>query len=164
MMCFSLQQFEIWVSKTMGIPIRNLRQDPDCEEYCGYSFQLGLWNIKFRRAKITPKKVGQFVTLWKRNSEGKTVPFHEDDNFDFYVIAVDDEEKRAYFIFPQKILIEKQIVSTGNKEGKRGFRIYPVGTKTESKQAILTQSWQSKYFTDLTISSSADKILEIMKI
>ncbi|WP_367113644.1 MepB family protein [uncultured Sphingobacterium sp.] len=29
----------------------------------GYNFNVGTLKIKYRKAKITPKKIGQFVTL-----------------------------------------------------------------------------------------------------
>jgi hypothetical protein len=36
-------------------------------------------------------------------------------------------------------LIEKGIVSTSKKEGKRGFSVYPIWDKTASHQAVKTQ-------------------------
>ncbi len=53
-------------------------------------------------------------------------------------------------MFSKQILSKKQILTTNQKEGKRGFRVYPKWAKTESKQAEETQVWQTKYFVDLT--------------
>ncbi len=156
-----LKRFENSVSKVIGQKFTNITQDQECEEYFGFNFQIDKLNLKFRKAKITPKKVGQFVTLWKRNSEKQTEPFNENDNFDFYIIVTEQEEKFGFFIFSKKILSEKQILTTNPKEGKRGFRIYPDWTKTENKQAEKTQSWQTNYFIDLT--NSEQKNIEKFK-
>ena len=40
-------------------------------EYGAYIFEINGFKIRFRVAKITPTKVGQFVTLWKRIEKGK---------------------------------------------------------------------------------------------
>src|SRR5690606_26490451 len=134
----------------LGRKLTNITQDQECEEYSGFNFQINQLNLKFRKAKITPKKVGQFVTLWRRNSEKQTEPFNETDNFDFYIIVVEQEERFGFFIFPKNVLIERQILTSNQKEGKRGFRVYPNWTKTENKQAEKTQNWQINYFINLT--------------
>ncbi len=52
------------------------------------------------------------------------------------------------FIFPKSILLVKGILSDGEKDGKRGFRVYPPWDKAVNKQAKQTQQWQLQYFTD----------------
>ncbi|MDH6254242.1 hypothetical protein M2347_003969 [Chryseobacterium sp. H1D6B] len=82
----------------LGFPISHLHPDLECEEYFGYNFQLNQLFIKFRKAKITPKKTGQFVTLWKRNSESRqTEPFEASDHFDFYIILAVFNDKSGFF-------------------------------------------------------------------
>ena len=145
-----LKRFENTISTILGRKLTNITQDQECEEYSGFNFQINQLNLKFRKAKITPKKVGQFVTLWRRNSEKQTEPFNETDNFDFYIIVVEQEERFGFFLFPKNVLIERQILTSKQKEGKRGFRVYPNWTKTENKQAEKTQNWQTNYFINLT--------------
>ncbi|MBB6462703.1 MepB family protein [Flammeovirga kamogawensis] len=120
--------------------------DKESTEYNGCSFFINEKKIIYRDSKITPKKIGQFVTFWKRDNQGITTPFHEDDNIDFYVINVQFENQLGQFIFPKDILIKKGIISTNQKEGKRGFRVYPIWDKTMSKQALSTQKWQVSFF------------------
>lgn len=107
-----LKKFENILFKICRQKISNIYQDNKSEEYCGYNFTIDKSNIKFRKAKITPKKTGQFVTLWKRNSNNETEPFNENDNFDFYIIVTEDGKKSGFLIFPKHILIEKKILST----------------------------------------------------
>ncbi len=145
-----LKRFENTISTILGRKLINITQDQECEEYSGFNFQINQLNLKFRKAKITPKKVGQFVTMWRRNFEKQTEPFNETDNFDFYIIVVEQEERFGFFIFPKNVLIERQILTSNQKEGKRGFRVYPNWTKTENKQAEKTQNWQINYFINLT--------------
>ena len=144
-----LNKIESLFIKNYGQKITNLTIENECDEYFGFNFQIEKLNFKFRKSKITPKKVGQFVTLWKRNSKRQTEPFNETDNFDFFIFVSEQDEKFGFFIFSKKILIEKNILSTQIKEGKRGFRLYPTWVKTENKQAEKTQSWQTEYFIDL---------------
>lgn len=137
------------VFKTLQLNISNIEADLECEDYSGFNFLLKNFKIKFRKSKITPTKNGQFVTLWKRNSIGKTEPFAISDDFDFYIIATEQDNSFGFFIFPKKILAEKQILSD-QKDGKRGFRVYPNWDEPESKQAEKTKSWQTKFFVNIS--------------
>lgn len=145
-----LTKFEGLITEAIGQKLSKIMKDAECEGYSGFNFQICSLNLKYRKAKITPKKVGQFVTLWRRNSKKQTEPFNAKDNFDFYIVVTEQEEKFGFFIFPKNVLIEKQILTTNQKEGKRGFRVYPNWMKTENKQARKTQSWQINYFINLT--------------
>lgn len=58
-----LKLIEIWLLKTDGLCTLNIRGEAECKEYDGYNFNVGTFKIKYRKAKITPKKIGQFVTL-----------------------------------------------------------------------------------------------------
>lgn len=146
----TLNQIENLFLKIIGQKITNLTPEKECEEYLGYNFTLNTLSFKFRKAKTTPKKVGQFVTLWKRNSEKQTEPFNETDTFDFFIFVAEQDEKLGFFIFPKALLIEQHILTTKLKEGKRGFRLYPTWAITANKQAKKTQTWQTNYFIDLT--------------
>lgn len=141
-----LQQIERSFSQLTNKKITAFVTDPECSEYSGCSFKLDDLKIKYRQAKVTPKKVGLFVTLWKRNTENKTEPFNVNDPFDFYIIATNQEDYTGFFIFPKDVLSEKGILLNSKKEGKRGFRVYPDWTKTTNNQAIKTKAWQTNYF------------------
>ena len=114
--------------------------------YRGCSYDINGIKIIERTAKITPKKVGQFVACWKRNTDGITAPYKDTDEFDYFFIKTAFKNKTGLFKFSKNTLIQHGILSTENKEGKRGFRVYPIWDKPTSKQAIKTQQWQLKYF------------------
>ena len=159
-----LRIFEKLVVGTALANITTIIEDVESKEYFGYNFETENMKFKFRKSKITPKKNGQFVTLWKRNAKLKTEPFTEADNFDFYIIVCEENENYGFFLFPKSELIKRQILSTDIKEGKRGFRVYPKWTKTENKQAEKTQDWQNKYFVTCTPNTIDYKkrVLEIL--
>jgi len=140
------QQIQLQLSQLTNKKITDFVTDDECLEYLGCSFKLDDLKIKFRQAKVTPKKVGLYVTLWKRNTENKTEPFNENDPFDFYIIAAKQEDNFGFFIFSKDILSEKNILTNSKKEGKRGFRVYPDWTETENNQATKTKAWQTNYF------------------
>jgi len=146
--------------------ISNIRCEKEPGDYCGNDFQLGAFNIKYRKAKITPKKIGQFVALWKRNGLGKTEPFSLDDNFNFYFIETQHEQNHGFFVFPKMILAEKQILSADQKGGKRGFRLYTPWDFPQNRQAKNSKSWQTLYFIDLMKDrkSSVGKLQEMVKL
>ena len=145
-----LSRIENTILNINRLKISDIINDRECEEYSGCSFRLNKQKIKFRKAKITPKKTGQFVTLWKRNNKKQTEPFSLDDGFDFYMIATEQQHRFGFFLFPKYVLGEKQILATNNNEGKRGFRVYTDWDNPQSKQAEQTKTWQAGYFIDVT--------------
>ncbi|MBD0401260.1 MepB family protein [Flammeovirga sp. EKP202] len=134
------------------------------KEYDACRFKLNSYEITYRKAKVTPKKVGQFVTFWKRDEKGNTTPFHTTDTIDFYIITVQYGMRLGQFIFPKSTLIEKGIMGSDKQEGKRGFRVYPIWDVVTSKQAIQTQKWQLNYFYEVTSSTDLDKVSELFKL
>src|ERR1700722_3340127 len=123
-----------------------LEREQESAEYGAYAFKLNGFSIRFRVAKITPTKIGQFVTLWKRLGSGPIQPYDISDSVDFFVISVRKDNHFGQFIFPKSVLCEKSILSTREKEGKRAIRIYPPWDKPTSLQAKKTQMWQLEYF------------------
>lgn len=124
----------------------NLIIDSESEEYQACLFKLNSFQVIHRLSKITPTKIGQFVTIWKRNNEGITAPFDVSDNFDFIVITSKSDKNLGQFVFSKAVLLEKGIISNNNTSGKRGIRVYPPWDIPTSKQAEKTQLWQTKYF------------------
>lgn len=147
---------------TNGFVLTNLVKAPESKEYAASRFKLNDKTIIYRESKITPKKVGQFVTCWKRNTEGVTTPFDETDLIDFYLIYALSENQSGLFVLPKTVLIQKGILSTILKDGKRGFRVYPSWDKPLSKQARKTQVWQAKYFVDLNETQAENMIKSIL--
>ncbi len=119
-------------------------------EYNAYCFKLKKLHVRFRTAKITPTKIGQFVTLWKRLETGIIAPFENTDSIDLVIINVANGNQFGQFIFHKSVLCKQGILTVDNKEGKRGFRVYPPWDKTTNAQAIKTQKWQLNYFLDLS--------------
>ncbi|WP_420871188.1 MepB family protein [Leptospira bandrabouensis] len=129
--------------------IEEVYLDEESKEY--NACYLTIKNIKFifRTAKSTPKKIGQFVTLWKRSKNGPIEPFLYKDNIDLYIIETINQNKTGYFLFSKVVLNEKGILF-GKHIGKRGFRVYPSWDKPNNKQGITTQKWQLSYFVEST--------------
>ncbi len=131
-----------------GFFLSKFAEEAESREYGACTFELNGLRIKFRTAKITPTKNGQFVTLWKRIGFGPIMPYEETDPIDFFIISVRAAGHFGQFIFPKTILCEKGIVSTPKKEGKRAMRIYPPWDKADNSQAKRTQHWQLLYFVE----------------
>jgi hypothetical protein len=125
-------------------------------EYGAGTFHIENLLIKIRTSKITPKKVGQFVTLWKRDSSGVTCPYSSSDPIHFVVINTRKDNLFGQFVFPSSILEKHGILSSQKSKGKRGFRIYPPWDKAKNFQAIKTQEWQLPFFLEIHNASHLD--------
>lgn len=139
-----------------GLTMDHFAIEMESEEYAASEFKMNDLNIKFRVANITPTKIGQFVTIWKRIGSGPIQPFDMTDPFDLVVISVRTSEHFGQFVFPKLVLYEKGIVSKDGKGGKRAIRVYPPWDMTDNKQAIKTQKWQVPYFFEIAPNGKAD--------
>jgi hypothetical protein len=146
--------------------LSDLLIDKESIEYAACSFKINGQYVISRSSKITPKKTGQFVTLWKRINNGPIEPFNSSDDIDFFVVNVSSETNLGQFIFPKSALIKQGVISTNIKEGKRAIRVYPPWDIPTSKQAIKTQKWQLNYFLPININKDIDinKVKELYSL
>lgn len=159
----NLSQINSEVYEKCALKMWDFHMEMESKEYDACQFKLNGRKIISRNAKITPKKVGQFVTFWKRNGNGIIEPFEETEQVDFYVVNVRTEKKFGQFVFPKSLLIKKEIISTAIKEGKRAFRVYPNWDIVSNKQAEKTQKWQLDYFYEINDSTDLKKVAELYK-
>jgi hypothetical protein len=148
----------------LNYELKNITIDKESSAYSACSFVLKGTKILYREAKITPTKIGQFVTIWKRNNKGITEPFDVKDDIDIVIVSCRNGVQFGQFIFPKNVLAEKKIFTKNNIEGKRGIRVYPAWDIAENKQAKQTQAWQLEYFLELGGSIDlvkAEKLLSI---
>lgn len=145
-----------WVYDPCGFEFAQLRLAAESKEYSSCSFELNGRNIQYRVSKITPKKTGQFVAIWKRNQEGITVPFDISDKLDFIIITAAYAANFGQFIFPKSILAAHGIIARNGEGGKRGIRVYPPWDAVSNKQAAQTQKWQGRYFLTIDTDKPVD--------
>nr|AGZ94048.1 hypothetical protein [Streptomyces sp. MMG1612] len=124
---------------------------PEAEsaEYAAHEFTLDGLDVRFRAARTTPTKVGQFVTVWKRSPAGPIQPFDATDAVDLFVISTRDDRNFGQFVFPMDTLRRHGVVSANGSGGKRAFRVYPPWVTPANRQATGTQAWQLGYFLHL---------------
>jgi len=151
-----LLKIKCFIYDSCGFNLSEIYEEEN-KDYGAYKFKLNNSNVCFRTAKITPTKVGQFVTFWKRNSEDKKIwPYDISDNIDYLVISVCNKKNFGQFVFPKSVLSEKRIISKNGIGGKRALRVYPPWDKVSNKQAENTQSWQLQYFLNLSENKALD--------
>jgi hypothetical protein len=131
-------------------------QEAQNAEYGAYLFNLNALSVRFRVAKITPTKAGQFVTLWERVGDGPIQPYDVSDPVDFFIISTRKGSSFGQFIFPKAVLCEHDIVSSKGKGGKRAIRVYPPWDNPTSRQAQKTQRWQLDYFLEIPVNIPLD--------
>lgn len=146
---------------TLGWECKNIHKDPESAEYGACSFNLNDHRIIFRVGKITPTKMGQFVTFWKRIGNKPIMPYDMVDQFDFFMVVVRNQDHFGLFVFPKEVLYAKGIISKDGKGGKRAMRIYPAWDVADNSQAKKTQAWQLSYFFEIKVDKSNDALIKL---
>jgi hypothetical protein len=142
-----LTTFEL-IYNICGVDCTEPQLEAQNADYGAYLFHANSQLIRFRVAKITPKKDGQFVTLWKRNENGISQPFDESEPVNYFVICTRNGNNFGQFVFPKDVLLSRKVLSMNGKGGKRAIRVYPIWDNPKSKLAQKTQEWQLEYFLD----------------
>ncbi|MCX5192477.1 MepB family protein [Streptomyces sp. NBC_00249] len=132
--------------------------EPESAEYAACAFTLDGLRVRFRVAKTTPKKAGQFVTVWKRSGSGPIQPFDAADPVDLFVVSAREGSHFGQFVFPRDVLVERGVVSRGGAGGKRGFRVYPPWAVTVARQARGSQAWQVEHFLHVPAEGPVDTV------
>jgi len=135
--------------KPNHLTINDIHEEVQNSDYGGGMFQLNSKSIRFRVAKITPNKIGQFVAFWEKDKNNKNQAFSYEKATDLLVInTFTSNNNFGQFVFPKEVLVKQNILKTDTTKGKMGIRVYPSWENTTSKQAIKTQKWQLTYFVE----------------
>lgn len=146
------------------LTIKNIREETQNADYGAGIFQLNSKSIRFRVAKITPTKIGQFVSFWEKDEANKNQAFSYENATDLLVInTFHHNGDFGQFVFPKEVLLKQNILKTADTKGKMAIRVYPSWDTPTSKQAIATQKWQLPYFINVndTISLSIHELLKL---
>lgn len=125
------------------------RPEPESAAYSAGVFELNGAEVRYRHARTTPKKAGQFVTIWVRSTTGPIRPFDLADPVALFIIGVRAKESFGQFVFPKSVLLREGVMSVGGIGGKRAMRVYPPWDVAPNHQAERSQTWQRAYFLGL---------------
>ena len=147
------------------LTIKDTQEENQNSDYGAGIFQLNTKSVRFRVAKITPTKIGQFVAFWEKDLDNKNQAFSYGNAPDLLVINTFTNDDRYYgqFVFPKEVLVKQNILKTDTVKGKMAIRVYPSWDTPTSKQAIATQKWQLPYFVVLNNEDNTQtrKLLEL---
>ena len=118
-------------------------------EYESGVVAIGSERWRLRTARVTPRKPGAFVAVWKRDELGETRPFGSDDPIDGLLVFVREDDRFGMFRFVASQLESLGVTRSAAHPGKRGFRVYPSWSVGLNRQALRTQAAQSSAFTIL---------------
>lgn len=144
--------------------VKSIQEEKQNSNYCAGTFQLASRTVRFRVAKKTPTKVGQFVAFWEKDENNKNQPFTYEEAPDLLVITTFISDSTfGQFIFPKDILFKHNILKSSSTKGKMAIRVYPSWDCPTSKQAVKTQEWQLPYFIDMSNPNELpiDKVMEL---
>ena len=145
-----IKKMDNMIYKPNNLLITDIKEEKHNSEYAGGIFRLNNKTIRFRLSKITPNKIGQFVSFWEKNENMKNQAFSYEAAPDLLVITCIDDNKLGQFIFPKEALLNEKILKTQKQKGKMAMRVYPIWDKPVSNQAKKSQIWQLHYFIDLS--------------
>lgn len=111
----SLLLAEDLIYKPSELVLENLKIEDESADYGAAEFTINNHSIKFRVGKITPTKIGQFVTFWKRIGKGPILPYDLNDPFDFLIIS-SSAENHFVNLFFQKLCSAKKASSRQAKK------------------------------------------------
>lgn len=135
----------------MTLCISDIVHQREGDEYGAVRFQLNGTTALFRHAKHTPTKIGQFVTLYKREtSRSEIAPIDQIDGIRCVFVLADDDPRFGMFVLGSSLLAKMDIFSVGSRGGKRAFRVYGPWTEPTANQAVKTKAWQCAQFAELT--------------
>ena len=141
--------------------VADVSAEIDNTEYGAAVARIGSRRVRFRVGRVTPRKVGLFVAVWRRSATGSTEPFPADD-VDHLVILAREGQQGGQFVFPRSALQRHGIVSVANQGGKRGFRVYPPWSRTDNTQAVRTQAWQGAFFLNTSDGVDLERLRELL--
>lgn len=146
------------IYKANNLLATSLEEESQNAKYGGGKFTLSSKTVRFRVAKTTPTKSGQFVAFWEKDKNNKNRAFHYNQAPELLVInCIGDNREFGQFIFPKEILLKRNILRNDTSKGKMGIRLYPAWSLPESEEALKTQAWQSEYYIDLTNTNTISK-------
>jgi hypothetical protein len=141
----------------LGMACSKLEVEQESRDYGAMRLDFDGLKILFRIAKITPRKTGQFVTLWKRIASGPIQPFDASDPVDAVVVFCRDDRRAGQFVFPKSVLCQQGVFSTKGQGGRRAIRVYPPWDNPTSPQAARSQAWQLAHFLEMPDTGSVDE-------
>ena len=130
-----------------GYTVEDVEREVEGAEYEALKFMSNGQTVLYRKAKTTPKKIGHFVTIWKRETPSSEIaPFDLNDGVDWVIISVNNDNNFGVFIFSAHLLAKKDVFSKSIEGGKRGIRVYAPWTTPTAAQAKRTKKWQTENF------------------
>ncbi|WP_078552008.1 MepB family protein [Bacillus alkalicellulosilyticus] len=138
------------IYEAIGLTVESVQEENQNSKYGAGIFKISSKTVRFRVAKITPTKVGQFVVFWEKDESDKNQAYLYEQAPDLLVITTfKNENEFGQFIFPKEVLLKQNILRSTSTKGKMAIRVYPNWDSPSSKQAMKTQKWQLPYFVDM---------------
>lgn len=158
-----------YVDKSLYTPnnltITAIQEEAQNREYGAGTFHLNAKSVRFRVAKVTPTKIGQFVAFWEKDQDNNNQAFSYEKATDLLVINTFTRNNDfGQFVFAKEVLLQQNILKTATSKGKMAIRVYPKWEIPTSKQAIQTQKWQLDYFIEMKHISNNLSTQKLLKL
>jgi hypothetical protein len=145
----ALTEFVETMCRPFGVHVSKIAHETESAAYAAARLTIDGERVVFRVAKMTPTKLGQFVTLWKRDTPAAEIaPIDGADDVASVIIWVSDASRAGVFVFARQTLLDHDVMSPEGRGGRRALRVYPpwIPAAMLNKQATATQRWQLPWF------------------
>ena len=93
-----------------GYVVENVEPEMESTEYGALKFTVNGQRVLYRQAKTTPKKIGQFVTIWKREHPNSEIaPIDLKDGVDWVIIAANEGANFEFSFSAHNFLLKRRI-------------------------------------------------------
>lgn len=86
---------------------------------------LNNYNCQLKFSNVKRKSLIRF-SCFKTKDSVCGLPYHIDDNIDFFILAYLNEEKYIYYIIPSEYLLKKGYIATNETKGKASINVAPI--------------------------------------
>ena len=122
-----------------------------------------LFGKKFQEKICRLEIDGRYQVKISKNSRNTLgikshIPYFINDN-DYYWIHIPDST--SFYIFPEKILIEKEFLSLNEKCGKKTLALYPINIIYKNKTKI-KDKWTEQFKYDYSDTLCVEKIINLL--
>ena len=75
-----IKKLNMLISSELNLELMHVHKEMYNEDYDGHSFGLSNKSIRYRKSKITPTKLGQFVSFWTKDENDRNRAYTQEES------------------------------------------------------------------------------------
>lgn len=75
-----IKKLNVLIFSEFNLELMHTQKEMYNKDYDGHSFELSNKSIRYRKSKITPSKVGQFVSFWTKDENDRNRAYTQEES------------------------------------------------------------------------------------